>query len=197
MTARFPTFSTDRLVLRELRRSDVDAIFSLYSDPEVMRWMGFDTIHTRAQAIQLIDQFNAWRHAETGVRWAICLKHEKRLIGTCGLFRWNHSWRNCLICYDLLPEFQHSGYMSEALQPVLNYAFDPLNIHRIQAEMTSKNLASANLVRRLGFQFEGIHRQQGRWGDTFHDLQVWSLLSTDLVPASAKEDQPGLALALV
>jgi ribosomal-protein-alanine N-acetyltransferase len=69
--------------------------------------------------------------------------------------------------------------MREALSSVLAYGFSNMQLHRVQAETHPDNAASIGLATRLGFRFEGVHREQAFWGGRFHDLNCYSLLDSD------------------
>lgn len=144
-----------------------------------MRWYGVEPLTAPAQASQLAELFAGWFAAGTGFRWGLERLQDRRLIGTCGLFRWSKSWCNCVIGYEIAQDCQGQGYMREALTTVLDFGFKEMHLHRIQAEMHRDNLASIGLATRLGFRFEGIHREQAFWGGQFHDLNCYSLLEPD------------------
>ena len=179
MSRPFPVLDTERLRLRRIEASDVDALFRIHSDIAWMRWYGIDPVTSRAQAEQLAEMFAGWFAAGTGFRWALERKSDAQFIGTCGLFRWNKSWRNCVIGYELARECQGCGYMREALYAVLDYGFDEMQLHRIQAETHADNAASIGLAKRLGFRFEGVHREQAYWSGIFHDLHCYALLEPE------------------
>ncbi len=172
----FQLLSTPRLLLREITAGDAPALFAIHSDVEVMRWFGADPLKKPAQADQLAAQFASAFTAGTGLRWAIVQQANQQLVGTCGVFRWNQTWRSCLLGFELARSMHRRGYMGEALSAVLLYAFDRMHLHRIQAESHARNHASIALLTRLGFQHEGIHRQQGFWSGQFHDLNCYALL---------------------
>jgi ribosomal-protein-alanine N-acetyltransferase len=71
--------------------------------------------------------------------------------------------------YGLSAQHQGNGYMTEAGQRLIAYAFDDLNLHRIMANYMPHNHRSANVLKRLGFQIEGIARDflfiNGQWQD--------------------------------
>lgn len=179
MTQVFPHLQTERLRLRPIMASDAPALFAIHSDIEWMRWYGIEPATDISQAYQLAELFASWFHAGTGFRWGLERHEDRRLIGTCGLFRWNKSWRNCVIGYEILRECHGRGYMREALAEVLDYGFNAMHLHRIQAEMHPDNRASIGLATRLGFRFEGVHREQAFWCGRYHDLQCYSLLECE------------------
>lgn len=179
MLSSFPELHTARLRLREITSLDTEALFAIHSDADWMRWYGVDPLNDPAQAGRLADLFAGWFHAGTGFRWALERRSDRELIGTCGLFRWNRSWRNCVIGYEIARSCQRQGYMREALDAVLDFGFTAMHLHRIQAETHPDNAASIALALRLGFRFEGIHREQAYWGGRFHDLNCYSILEQD------------------
>ncbi len=90
------TFETERLLLRELIAKDAMALFSIHGDAEHMRLFGNDPVPDVAGAEALIQVFAGWRQLPNpGTRWALEIKGKPGLIGTCGLFAWNRSWRKC------------------------------------------------------------------------------------------------------
>lgn len=175
----FPRFITPRLLLREIVSADTDALFAIHSDAEAMCWYGVDPITEHAEAVSLAEMFASWFAAGTGFRWALERREDRRLIGTCGFFRWNKSWRNCVTGYELARDCQRQGYMREALAIILEYGFSEMRLHRVQAEVHPDNRASIGLATRLGFRFEGVHREQAFWLDRFHDLNCYSLLESE------------------
>lgn len=179
MNQTFPHLRTARLHLREILPSDAPALFAIHSDIEWMRWYGVDPLTDPAQADELAELFAGWFNAGTGYRWALERLSDRRLIGTCGLFRWNRSWRNCVVGYEILRDCQRQGYMREALAAIVDYGFNAMHLHRIQAETHPDNKASIGLVTRMGFRFEGVHREQAFWGNRFHDLNCYSLLARE------------------
>lgn len=170
----FPTLRSNRLILRELTAKDADAWFAIQSNPEVMRWFGADPMRDKAQAGKLIADYATWHANGTAIRWGI--EWQGQLAGTCGYARWNKAWANAIAGYELGPEFQGKGLMREALQAMFRYGFLQMQLHRIHAEVHRDNIASRKLLEKLGFQFEGVHREMGHWGGRWHDLDCFSLL---------------------
>lgn len=183
MNATFPVLATARLRLRALTSADAPAILRIHSDAETMRWFGTNPMQNIEEAERIIAAFNAWFVASSGVRWGIELDDgapdSARLIGSCGLFRWNKNWRHCALGYELARDCHGQGYMREALTAVLNFGYTTMGLHRVHAEIHRDNLASIRLVQGLGFRFEGVHRETAYWGEQWHDLGSHSLLAQE------------------
>lgn len=91
--------------------------------------------------------------------------------------------RHAVLGYDLLPEFWRQGYAAEAVRAIIVAGFSGAlacgPLHRIQADTVPGNHASEALLRRLGFQEEGLRRDCGYWKNKFHDLKCFGLLRTE------------------
>jgi [ribosomal protein S5]-alanine N-acetyltransferase len=176
----FPTLETERLVLREIVSMDAPALFEFRKDADNMRYYGSDLMETIDGAHELVELFSSWRvMPNPGTRWALQLRTESTLIGTCGLFKWNRNWRSCTIGYELNPKYQGKGLMTEALTPMIDWGFQEMDLNRIVAEIHPENAASISLARHLGFVEEGRLRQAGFWGGRFEDFLLFSLLRSD------------------
>ncbi len=159
---------TSRLVLRPLEMGDADALFRLFSFPEVTRYYEIDTLRNEAQALVLLDHFLACgRHAIT---------LEGRFIGSCGLFSFHTEYHSASLGYDLLPECWGKGFMSEALGALLDHGFSSLSLNRINALVHPENFRSSRLLERCCFEKEGIMREFGFWKGAFHDMSLYALL---------------------
>lgn len=180
--APFPQLTTQRLQLREITMADASDLLQVYGNAEVMRWFGTDPVTELAQVEAMIARWAGLRQqADPATRWGIQRKGESTLLGTCGLFAVNRAWRKCTLGYDLALPAQGQGYMQEALHAVLDWGFTTLELNRIEAQIHPDNLASINLVLKLGFHREGVLRQVAFWGGNFHDLIQFSLLRNEWV----------------
>ena len=144
-----------------------------------MKWFG-EPVADLDGARKLINLLATWRALpDPGVRWGLERQQETGLIGSCGLFLWRRSQRSCSIGYELARHTQGQGYMTEALQAAIDWGFEHMDLHRIEARIHPDNVASLQLAERLGFQVEGLLRDAAWWNNQHHDLHVLSLLATD------------------
>ena len=79
----------------------------------------------------------------------------------------------------LEPSAEGRGLITAACRVLADWAFRVRGIHRIEWRCRADNVRSAEVAKRLGMTFEGTLREAWKVGDTFHDKQVWSLLSSD------------------
>lgn len=185
----FPQLSTPRLLLRATTADDAPALFDIHSDVEAMRWYGTDPLPDLAAAQKMVENFAALRQqANPGVRWGLVRRDSGDLIGTCGLFKWNRSWRSCAVGYELGRQAWGAGYMHEALTAAFAWGFEAMALERIEAQVHPENQASRQLLLRLGFVSEGLAREGGFWGGRRQDLEHFGLLRRE-----ARLDLPGIA----
>jgi ribosomal-protein-alanine N-acetyltransferase len=149
----FPLLETKRLVLRELRQTDAQAVFRNYSERTAVYFI-YEPFSHLQQAMDLINTFaDEFRRRKT-IMWAIALKETDTCIGTCGyMFKSNAKVE---IGYDLAGDHWGKGLMSEALRAILTYGFDRLGIRKINADTLSSNSRSINLLKRLGFELDNV-----------------------------------------
>ncbi|HYE58483.1 MAG TPA: GNAT family N-acetyltransferase [Rhodothermales bacterium] len=148
--------STKRLILRELTLSDAAALFELYSDPEVMRFMGPPPASIEEE------RANIGRHREQYYRqlgfglWAVELRATGELVGRCGLLRHEVEGRTeTELSYLLARRHWGRGYATEAGQAVVRKAFEELRQTRLVAMIAHGNVASVRVAERLCFKVEG------------------------------------------
>lgn len=173
----FPELNSDRLLLRQIEPEDTKAVFDLFSKSEVTKFYNFDTFQTIEPAQTLVDSFIQRYREKRGIRWGIVSKADLKFIGTCGLQNLAEPHSRAEIGYDLSPDFWRTGIMSEALQGVLKFCFQEIQFNRIEAFCMPGNHASINLLKKQGFQVEGVVRQYTYWKGQYQDLVLLSLLN--------------------
>ncbi|MEO8806426.1 MAG: GNAT family protein [Burkholderiaceae bacterium] len=176
----FPSLTTERLSLREVVIDDAATLFAIHGDPVVMRWFGVEPLTDLAGAHKLVELFAGMRtQANPGTRWGITRQADGELLGTCGLFGWNRNWRKCALGYELSQAAWGQGFMREALVRVIDWGFEHMELNRIEAQVHPANTASLKLLAALGFVQEGVLREVGHWGGSYHDMVQLSLLKRE------------------
>lgn len=176
---RFPVLETERLLLRRITPADESDLFAIFSNSEVTRYYDLDTFTKPEQARDLIQRHEIQFEKDAGVRWGITLKDSPKVIGTGGFGwqRWNFS---AILGYELAREFWNRGIMTEAIRVMARHAFNTMGMNRIQAATELENAASIRVLKKVGFQEEGILREWGFWKSGFRDVRCFSLLRKDL-----------------
>lgn len=118
------------------------------------------------------------RKKDTGLDMGIWLKNS--LVGCIGLHAISLSNHRASIGYWLSKDYQKQGIMTRSTQALIDYSFNTLNLNRIALEICIENTSSCAVAERLGFIKEGIHRQFEFVDGRYLDMQVYSLLKSDI-----------------
>lgn len=167
---------TPRLVLRPLRESDADALFVVFSDPEVMRYMNQGPWESVDTAHKLIARDAAGMPAGEHIRLGLELTAGGQMIGLCNLFSFHWQCRRCEIGYCLGRGWWGQGYMHEALSALVDYSFRELDLNRIEADADPRNTGSVKSLERLGFKREGLLRERWIVEGEVSDSVIYGLL---------------------
>ena len=169
---------TQRLQLRPLRDGDVDRLFEIHSDPRVMRYWSTSAWQTPEPARAMIAKDLASATREY-LRLGIELTSTGQLVGTCTLFGINAQCRRAEVGYVLASPAWGHGYMNEALSGLIDYAFDELNLNRIEADIDPRNGSSCRVLERLKFSREGYLRERWIVGEEVSDTVLYGLLQRE------------------
>ncbi len=171
--------STERLTLRFLTEADLPAVYDIFSHPEVMRYWSYPPWTDRSQAQQWLIHVQEGYRAGDAFQFGIERRADHVVVGTCTLFQFHIASRRAEIGYALGRLYWGSGYMHESLQALVHYAFQTLDLNRLEADIDPRNLASANTLKRLGFQKEGHLRERWIVNDEISDTDLYGLLRRD------------------
>jgi RimJ/RimL family protein N-acetyltransferase len=175
----FPVLETKRLLLRKMVPSDAEALFAVYSDAKVMAWHGTPVYTTVAKAHKLIARYDLAFSKKRALRWAITLRGNDTVLGTCGFHHINAQHHRAEIGYELASTHWRQGIMSEAMRAVVYFGLAEIEFHRIEAIVDPENIASANLLRKVGFTEEGYLRERFYDNGRFVDDWFFSILATE------------------
>jgi len=168
--------STSRLTLRFLNEADLLAAYDIFSNPEVMRYWGYPAWTDAAQAQQWLSRIQEGYQTGDALQLGLERNVDQVLVGTCTLFQFYPASRRAEMGYALGRPYWGVGYMHEALQALLHYAFHTLDLNRLEADIDPRNLASARTLERLGFQKEGYLRERWIVNDEVSDTALYGLL---------------------
>lgn len=174
--SRNPTLTTIRLTLRPFRIDDAPSVQQLAGAWEIAETTAnIPHPYTDGMAEQWIGTHQGAFDQGESVTFAIVLKSDAQLIGAIGLgLRQVHHLAE--LGYWIGKPYWGQGYCTEAAKEVLRYAFEDLDLHRIQARHMTKNPASGRVMQKIGMKYEGTLRDSlFRWG-RFEDVAMYSVL---------------------
>ena len=175
----FPELETPRLILRRTLVQDASDIFEMRSDPEVMKYIPRAIAKTEEDAhalIQLIDDF-----IEKGERinWAIQMKESGKVLGLIGYVNILPDHQRAEVGYSINRSWHRKGIATEALGAVLNFGFEKMKMHSVNAIVDAENIASGKLLENVGFRKEAYFLEDFLWDGKFRNSVHYGLLKRE------------------
>lgn len=184
-TARaLPTLDAGTVRLRPHREDDLQDFFALYADPQVMRYWSFPAWTHVDQARERFAGALAGHDPARLLCWAVADLESDRLIGGVTLFAINVDQGRAEIGYAMHSSRWGRGHARNALRALLDHAFGPLGLRRVEADIDPRNQASCRLVERLGFTREGVLRERWHVGGELQDSALYGLLAREWLSAA-------------
>lgn len=171
-----PSIPAQRVRLRPLADADVPALFAVFSDERVVRYWSAPPMCEPAEAQALLDEIRASFLQRSLFQWGVARVEDNRVVGTCTLFHLDARNRRAEIGYALASDCWGQGLMTEALGALVRYAFGPLDLTRLEADVDPRNAPSIRIVEKLGFVREGLLRERWRVGGEVQDSLMLGLL---------------------
>jgi len=150
----FPTLTSHRLVLRKLVLRDAPALLQLRSDKSVNKYLDRPKTVTIAEAEAFVEKIDGLLANKESFYWAINLKERSTLVGAIGLWKFEPEKNLAEIGYELSPVCQGLGLMQEAIEQVIAYGFNTLQLKIITALPNPNNEKSVNLLKRNNFSID-------------------------------------------
>jgi ribosomal-protein-alanine N-acetyltransferase len=175
-----PTLTTDRLTLRPFVPDDAWDVERLAG----MRQVADTTLNIPhpypvGAATAWIESQAPMLEAGTGVTFAIVETKTSQLVGAIGLMHIAREHRRAEVGYWIAPDRWNNGYATEATCRVLDFGFESLGLHRIEARHFERNVASGKVLLKAGMRREGIERDWAIKWDRFESSVVYSILAPE------------------
>ncbi|MFQ8704685.1 MAG: GNAT family N-acetyltransferase [Thomasclavelia sp.] len=156
---------TSRLRLRRFKHSDIDAVYKYGSDEQVVKYLDWNGVTTRQQALDIIESY----YLNSLGAYAITLKDSDLCIGAIDI-RVDEANDKASFGYLLDHDYWNLGYMQEVLTKILEYCFEDLKLNRIEAIHYRTNPASGRVMAKSGMQLEGIGIQELKIKGIYQDV---------------------------
>lgn len=172
----FPILTTKRLVLRKISMNDVNELFFMRTDERVMRYIDKPRAKSLEESIAFVKAIHELEAHNNAVTWAITLREDPKLIGTVCLWNLQKEHFRAEIGYALHPDFHQKGIMHEVLEAVIDYGFNEMKLHSIEANVNPANEASIKLLEKNSFVKEAHFKENYFFEGKFLDSAIYSLL---------------------
>lgn len=179
-----PTIQGDGVQLRAIVRGDVEAIYRLFSDPDVTRHMSLARLHTLTDAERFLASIQEHFRNHSLYQWGIS-EPGAPLTGTVTFAGLDADNRRAEIGFALLPEARGRGLMTRAVSAALDFGFAQMNLHRVEANVDPDNEPSIRLLQRLGFRREGLLRERWLVAGEARDAVLFGLLAPEWAERAA------------
>jgi ribosomal-protein-alanine N-acetyltransferase len=159
----FPELETERLLLRKLNlETDIQAVFALLSNQDNQRYLKRPLAQSLEEAKQHIIRMNKGAEDDKWLVWAIT--KEQQLVGTICLWNFTEAQQSGEIGYELHPDFQKLGYMTEAIEAVIQYGIHKIGLQQFRAITEALNYSSVQLLKKHDFKLKRILSDEEKWG---------------------------------
>jgi len=175
----FEEIQTKRLILRKWTPETYQWLFENHLREEIYEILGLETDEEYVKEKNKYEKGYATFN-RTLLFFQMILKEGYRTIGGCGFHNWLPEHQRAELGYALkkVADYNH-GYMREALDFIVAYGFEKMDLHRIEAFVGPNNAASLKLIQSYGFRQEGHLKEHYFVGGRFEDSLVFGLLQKD------------------
>jgi len=165
------TIETERLIVNEVTMEDLEKLHELHKIPEVDRYntkgIPASLEETRNNLKPAVD--NRLLQERTFIMWTINQKQTGEFMGEAGMWLSTDRFKLGEIFYNLAPDFWNKGYATETARALINFGFEKMKLHKIEAGAASGNLQSMRVMEKVGMNYEGLRRKilpiRGEWVD--------------------------------
>lgn len=173
--------TTPRLILRRMDMDDAKDIFDYGRDREVARHVLWDAYRSVSEARAYIRSMQRKYRLGEPASWCIEDRATGRVIGTIGYMWYQRDNNAAEVGYSLARDMWNKGIMTEALQRVLRYSFEEMQMHRVEAQHEVDNPASGAVMRKCGMLHEGTLRGRLLNKGRYVDVDLYAILREDYV----------------
>lgn len=180
-----PVLAGRGVTLRELRQSDAAVLFAMLSTEEVSRF-----ISPPPTSVEGFERFIEWTHGERAAGRYICFGIvPDGMAAAVGLFQVRQAeldFSSAEWGFALGSAYWGSGLFTEGAALVIDFAFDVIGVHRLEARAAVQNGRGNGALRKIGALQEGILRRSLLRNGAYLDQVLWAILSSDRrqLPAS-------------
>ena len=172
----------ERVVLRPLRREDVQKVWKFRTDLEVELAAGGDP----PKPVMLNQVEAEFDRQEFIFKEGFAIEADGRFIGFCGLFGYDHTARTCELGITIGDkEYWGKGYGRESIRLLVDYGFRMRNLHKIWLNTSGDNERAIRCYRACGFIEEGRLRQHAWSNGSYRDTVYMGILQEEWLAAQA------------
>ena len=172
----------DKIFIRFFEDTDAEALLDLHlRNSEFFQKYSptfDDDFYTIDSTRKYISDSVKQREEDKAYSFGICLKDNGKLVGDISIFHiFRGSLQKCLIGYSLDKQYNGNGYTTEAVSLIVEFAFNELHLHRVEAGVMLSNIGSMRVLEKSGFHREGIEQKGVKINGQWQDHQIFAIIS--------------------
>ena len=179
---KIPTLYTERLTLRKLAVSDADDMYEYSKRFEVSKYLLWSPHESRWATKGYLSYLQRQYAKKQFYDWAITLSDSKKMIGTIGFTAFDIENNSAEVGYVLSSDYWGKGIAAEALNKIIDFGFDRLSLHRLEARIMTENLRSKRVAEKCGFVCEAVMRDKLYVKGEYRTIDIFARIN----PANAQ-----------
>lgn len=173
----FPALETERLILRKCSTEDIPEFNRLAANPNVTTWIGWEPHKSVEETTEFVNSLIDGYEKGTCMTWAMCNKETDKFMGLISFVHIKEKNFSSEAGYWIGEEYWNKGYTTEAMEKLIEFAFDTMGLHRVTAAHCVENLPSARVMIKAGMKFEGVGRDEAYLRGKFHDIAHYAIIN--------------------
>ncbi|MFN7313558.1 MAG: GNAT family N-acetyltransferase [Bacteroidota bacterium] len=173
----FPVLTTPRLHLRSIELKDADAIWQMRANNRVNEFIARPKMDNQDDAKKLVEKTLAAYKNKLAIGWAGELKNTSSIIGTCGFNNIDIPNLRAEIGGEMATEYWGKKLALEAVVAIIDFGFNNLKLHTIEAKVMPDNKSAIYVLEQLGFIKEAHFKDRIFFNSNFFDMAVYTLIS--------------------
>lgn len=179
-----PKLNGIKVILRPFTKEDVESMLMILNDPEIIKLTGSADTTEKTHIPLNEDQIKyttKWYEKINSHddRLDLAIEYKGKLAGEVVLNEYDEDLKTCNFRILIGKEYRDKGLGSDAIKTFLDYAFNSLDLHRIELEVIAFNPRARHVYEKCGFVYEGTKRKAHRFDDEWIDINLMSILKED------------------
>jgi ribosomal-protein-alanine N-acetyltransferase len=171
----FPLIHTERLLLRQIELKDAVEIMYMRQNKRVNQFIARNSMPGIEAAEELVKKTSDAFETKMGIGWAGILRDGSEIIGTCGFNRIDYLNHRAEIGGELSVDYWGKNIALEAVQAIVSFGFEHMNLHAIEAFVSPSNRGAVFLLESLGFVKEAHFKDRIFFNGSYSDMAVYTL----------------------
>ena len=175
----FKELNTSRLLLKKYELKYAEKIYNnIYNDFDYYKYYYQLPFSSYEEYLELVKTYEDKYKLGNHFRWVVIEKETGYPVGLIQIHSLDNLNNSCKLGYIVSYNHKGNGYIKESIKAVLEFAFNILEIHRIEAEVVENNIDSIKLLESLNIKYEYTKKESYKINNKYYDQKVYSIINT-------------------